>query len=102
MANDEGASTMTARIQSIAELASELDKTIALHTEADCAQIAAYHDKNEIEHERAGCEMARLDKADLMLIKAICRGRATTRDEAVIQAIMAMNLAKRVSEGGRR
>ena len=94
--------SMTARIESIAELAAELDKTLVKHNQADHAAIAAYHPKDDREDARASAEMARLDKTKAMLIKAVSRGRATSRDDAITQAIIATYWVKLVSEGQRR
>lgn len=95
-------SDTTPRIASIAELAAELDKAITEHTQADEASIAAYHAKDDRAHEQAEAEMSRFDKQEILLMKAISRGRATNRDEAIMQAIVAMEWTLRVSEGQQR
>src|SRR5688572_27256938 len=94
--------TTKPRIAAIAELAAELDKTIAEHSQADHAAIAAYHAKDDRAHEQAEAEMIRLDKLEIALMKAIASGRAANRDEAITQAIVAMECTLRVTEGGKR
>ena len=93
---------MSARIQTITELAAELDKALVQHTEADLAAIAASRARDDVQDERAHAEMDRLSKCQTLLIKAICRARATTRDEAITQLMVAMSLTGQISEGGRR
>jgi hypothetical protein len=87
---------------SITALAEQLDKTLVAHNQADERAIAAYRAKDETHRDAEHDEMERLDKVERALQRAVCASRAATRDEAIIQAIVASHMVRLVEEGSRR
>jgi hypothetical protein len=86
----------------ITALAEQLDKTLVAHNQADRLAIAAYHSKDELQHEVHHAEMQRLEKVEHALQRTIGATRAMSKDEAIAQLIVASQLVRRVSEGARR
>jgi hypothetical protein len=86
----------------ILELAEQLDKTLIAHNEADKGTIAAYHSEDQQKNDALHGEMENLEKVERALRRSICAARATTHDEAIVQAIIASHLIRLVAEGHRR
>jgi hypothetical protein len=76
----------------------QLDKTLTDHAQADERAIAAYHAKDQRQNDEQHAEMERLEKVELALQLAICASRAATKDEAIMQAIVASHLVRLVGE----
>jgi hypothetical protein len=83
----------------ITELVDQLGKAIIAHDEADERSIVAFHEKDEPVHDAQDAEMRRLRRAERDLRRQICATRARTRDEAILQAIVATYLVVMVAEG---
>jgi hypothetical protein len=87
---------------SVTELVEQLDKTMVAYNQADKRSIAAYQSKDQQQDDAQHAEMDRLDKVERALQRAICASRATTKAEAIMQAIVASHLVRCVEEGSRR
>jgi hypothetical protein len=82
---------------SITELAEQLDEALVAYNQADERSVAACHSKEDQAPHDA--EMLRLAKLERALRRIICSTRARGRDEAVLQAIVAVQMVALVAEG---
>jgi hypothetical protein len=84
---------------SITELAEQLDKVLIAHNAADERAIAAYRSGDQQQSDAHSAEMLRLEKEERALRRMICSSRARTNDEAISQALVAMQWVQLIAEG---